>query len=149
MGDVAREPRLARGLGLEKLAAVATGGFPFLPNRPLKLCAHRRKAGVVPRFAASFFPRPTKEGVRKKSLAETNPKLAAQIHPGSDIKATEVTAGSHKKPLWVCKRGHIWKATVASRSQGCGCPYCSGRKAIVGETDLATVNPGLKTMTRK
>ncbi|WP_311525206.1 zinc-ribbon domain-containing protein [uncultured Varibaculum sp.] len=81
--------------------------------------------------------------MRKKSLAETNPELAAEIHPDSDIKAEDVTAGSTKKPLWVCERGHTWRARVSHRTNSSSCPYCSGRKAIVGETDLATVNPEL------
>ena len=83
--------------------------------------------------------------MRKKSLAETSPKLAAEIHPDSDIKANEVTAGSNKKPLWVCKLGHTWRSKVSHRSNGSGCPYCSGRVAIFGVNDLATVNPKLAT----
>ena len=27
------------------------------------------------------------------------------------------------------KKGHSWRATVGSRASGCGCPFCSGRKA--------------------
>ena len=43
---------------------------------------------------------------------------------------------------WKCKLGHTWQATVASRvDQNIGCPYCSGRFAIVGETDLVTTHP--------
>ena len=81
--------------------------------------------------------------MRKKSLAETNPELAAEIHPDSDIKATEVTVGSTQKPLWMCERGHIWRAKVANRTHGNGCPYCSGNKVLPGFNDLATVNPKL------
>lgn len=102
------------------------------------------QGGGVPRFAASSFPRHTKECVRKKSLAETNPELAAQIHPDSDIKAGEVTAGNNKKKLlWLCEFGHSWRTTAGKRSRGSGCPYCTGQKAIKGVNDLATVNPKL------
>lgn len=61
-------------------------------------------------------------------LVTTNPELAKQVSPNSKIKATEVTKGSSKKLLWRCSKGHEWKAIVASRSQGSGCPYCSVRK---------------------
>ncbi|MCB6500050.1 zinc-ribbon domain-containing protein [Colidextribacter sp. 210702-DFI.3.9] len=26
-----------------------------------------------------------------------------------------------------CERGHNWKATIASRTAGTGCPYCAQR----------------------
>ena len=76
-------------------------------------------------------------------LATTNPGLAKEVSPNSEIKATEVMAFSNKKLLWVCNNGHEWEATVANRSQGNGCPYCSRRKLIVGVNDLETMNPKL------
>jgi very-short-patch-repair endonuclease len=48
-----------------------------------------------------------------------------------------------KKVWWVCKENHEWQATIHNRVKGSNCPYCSGRNAIVGKTDLATVNPEL------
>ena len=53
------------------------------------------------------------------------------------------SAGSHIKAGWICIKGHRWKAEIRSRFNGTGCPYCSGRYAIPGETDLKTVNPEL------
>lgn len=50
-----------------------------------------------------------------------------------------------KKVWWTCDKGHEWKAPVSNRNNGRGCPYCSGRFAIPGETDLATANPKLAT----
>lgn len=41
---------------------------------------------------------------------------------------------------WRCETGHEWKIAIASR-QANGCPYCSGRYAILGETDLKTLCP--------
>lgn len=76
-------------------------------------------------------------------LATTNPELAKQVSPGSEIKATEVTAGSRKKLLWICSKGHEWEAILSSRFQGCGCPYCSNNKILIGFNDLATTNPKL------
>ena len=65
---------------------------------------------------------------RINDLATTNPTLAKEVSPNSKIKATEVTAGSDKKLLWRCSKGHEWEASVYSRSKGIGCPRCSGSK---------------------
>jgi len=46
---------------------------------------------------------------------------------------------------WCCEKGHIWKThwySVVGR-QKTWCPFCSGREAIIGVNDLATVNPVL------
>lgn len=56
---------------------------------------------------------------------------------------TEITVGSGKKVWWKCEHGHSWEAVVANRVSGTGCPYCSGRFPIKGETDLATTHPEL------
>ena len=81
--------------------------------------------------------------IGETDLATVNPELAKQVSPNSKIKATDITKSSSKKVLWKCSKNHEWLAIVASRSNNTGCPYCSGRKVIVGETDLATVNPEL------
>ena len=52
--------------------------------------------------------------------------------------------GSHKKVWWRCDKGHEWQAMVYARTQnGTSCPYCSGRNAIPGETDLITKYPDI------
>ena len=55
------------------------------------------------------------------------------------------TECSKKKAWWKCEKGHSWSAVVHSRSRpnGNGCPYCSGLKAIPGETDVFTLSPRL------
>lgn len=53
---------------------------------------------------------------------------------------------SGKKMWWRCKEGHEWQATIYNRTnKNSGCPYCSGRKAVAGETDLETVFPDIAT----
>jgi DNA-directed RNA polymerase subunit RPC12/RpoP len=72
-------------------------------------------------------------------LATTHPEIAAEAD-GWD--PTTVTAGNDVKQRWRCQHGHQWSAQTYSRAQlGTGCPYCSGRRVIVGETDLATTHP--------
>lgn len=73
-------------------------------------------------------------------LATTHPDLAAEAYnwdPGSVIGA------SGSKLEWRCQTGHIWKASVNNRLKNSGCPYCSGRLPILGETDLQTTHPEL------
>lgn len=52
--------------------------------------------------------------------------------------------GSRIKAWWQCEKGHSWQARVSSVVlQNCGCPYCAGKKAISGETDLLSQYPNL------
>lgn len=75
-------------------------------------------------------------------LATTHPELAAEfVDPAV---GQTVHAGSHKKVEWSCEHDDhpSWTASVVSRVRsGSGCPYCSGRKAIQGVNDLATLYP--------
>ena len=55
-------------------------------------------------------------------LKTTHPNLATE----ADGWNTEsVSAGSNKKMSWKCEKGHKWKAVVANRAQGRGCPTCA------------------------
>ena len=54
-----------------------------------------------------------------------------------------LTYGSHIKAWWKCDKGHEWQSIISHRTQGSGCPFCSGRYAIKGKNDLQTVNPSL------
>ena len=80
----------------------------------------------------------------ENDLATTHSHLLKMWSEKNSIQPTEVTAGSHKKVRWTCEKGHEWEAVIGSVSAGdSGCPYCSGRLAIPGETDLATVRPDI------
>lgn len=57
------------------------------------------------------------------------------------LTAETINLFSNKKVWWICAEGHSWQSIVYNRSKGKGCPYCSGRRAITGINDLATVNP--------
>lgn len=53
---------------------------------------------------------------------------------------------SGKTVWWKCKKGHEWHATIQAMSRvkaTNGCPYCSGKLPIKGETDLETLHPEL------
>jgi len=73
-------------------------------------------------------------------LATTHPHLATEAL----FDATKIMAGTGKKLLWKCPKGHEWKATPNSRSSnGTGCPYCANFLVLSGFNDLATTNPQL------
>jgi len=78
--------------------------------------------------------------IKKRPLSETHPDLAAEAD-GWDSQT--VTAGSGLKKSWACRLGHKWEAVVGERVAGTGCPYCSGRRVLVGFNDLATTHPEL------
>ena len=80
----------------------------------------------------------------EKSLEEVHPEIAKQWHPTKNgtLLPSEVYYASNKKAWWKCEKGHEWEAVINSRSKT-GCPYCSNRRVIVGENDLATTNPEL------
>lgn len=54
-----------------------------------------------------------------------------------------LTKSSNKIVMWQCKLGHLWRASVGSRSAGSGCPVCAGKKVLVGFNDLATKFPAI------
>lgn len=79
-------------------------------------------------------------------LETTNPELISEWHPikNGQLTPRDVMAGSDKRIWWVCSQGHEYEALIKSRAKmKSGCPYCSGRKAIVGVNDLATTNSEL------
>lgn len=79
-------------------------------------------------------------------VMEHGPLASGAVWDGvqNALPPERVTPGSHKKVWWRCEAGHTWQAPVHSVAlDGCGCPYCSGRRAIPGKTDLVTAEPEL------
>ena len=74
-------------------------------------------------------------------LRTTHPDLAKEA---TGFDPATYTFGSGKKLKWNCPNGHIYEATIASRtSRKSGCPICSNNKVLPGYNDLATVFPDL------
>ena len=71
-------------------------------------------------------------------LASKFPEVAAQAD-GWDPRTVTVKSG--KKVPWRCSLNHSWNARIASRTDGRGCPTCSGHKVQVGFNDLKTRFP--------
>ena len=106
---------------------------------------HEWQTGIADRNRGYGCPYCTGQKVLKgyNDLATLNPLLAQEwnYEKNEDLKPEQFTVGSGKKVWWRCQKGHEWQSHINNRNKGIGCPYCSGRYAIVGETDLQTVNP--------
>lgn len=73
-------------------------------------------------------------------LATLFPKIAEEAD-GWD-PSTVKPGSSSKKRYWKCPIGHSYQATPKSRtSSRTGCPYCAGRKVLVGFNDLQSKFP--------
>lgn len=82
----------------------------------------------------------------ENDLAATAPLLAAQwcAEKNGLLTPLDVVAGTRRKVWWRCEKGHVWQATIASRtSGGVGCPVCAGKRIVPGENDLASWFPAI------
>jgi len=81
---------------------------------------------------------------KDNNLAVLQPALSKQWHQKKNGNLTphNVTQNSGRKVWWQCVRGHEWEARVADRSNGIGCPYCSGNK-VGADNNLAVLQPVL------
>jgi len=86
----------------------------------------------------------------KGSLAETNPKLASEWHPikNGNLTPYDITSGCPDKVWWLLpfddpitgKHFNFeWRASIASRNNGRGCPFLKG-KLFKGFNDLTVTN---------
>lgn len=71
--------------------------------------------------------------------------LAAQWHPEKNgtLRPSQVVGGSTRRVWWRCDQGHVWQASIKSRTQGAGCPVCAGKIVNPGENDLKSCFPEL------
>ena len=83
----------------------------------------------------------------KKNLVIDNPDLMSawdwEKNNAEQIYPEKYASGSRQKAWWICKKGHSYQSRIAHKKEGHMCPYCSGRLAIPGETDLATLYPSI------
>ena len=91
------------------------------------------------------------------SLAYCNPDIAAEWHPTKNGNMTpeKISKGSRRIVWWLGKCGHEWPAKVGERTRPItmrkngrinkprGCPYCSGKRILVGFNDLQTRYPDI------
>lgn len=78
-------------------------------------------------------------------LGTVDKAIFSELVAGQTGTNTAIHPNSNKKFLWQCKRheNHKYEASVYSRRSGTGCPYCAGKKILIGQNDLAATHPQL------
>ena len=108
---------------------------------------HEWQATIGSRNAGRGCPSCSGRSVIKgvNDLQTVNPTVANEwnYEKNNGLTPMDVMPNSNKKTWWKCDQGHEWQATINSRNNGIGCPYCSKRYAVKGVNDLQTVNPTL------
>ena len=71
----------------------------------------------------------------ENDLKTINPTLAKEwnYEKNNGLTPMDVLPSSNKKVWWKCQKGHEWITSVANRSKGNGCPYCSNKIVLKGE----------------
>ena len=82
---------------------------------------------------------------KEHSFLSLNPDVALEwnFEKNGCLMPENFTLNSGKKVWWKCIKGHEWQASIANRTRGTGCPYCSNQKNLRGYNDLLTTNPSL------
>lgn len=117
------------------------------------LCGHEWETAICYRYKGSGCPECAKKKVsvsRKtpspgQSLEDTFPNVAKEWHSTKNgtLLPSDVSGKSHQKVWWLGECGHEWETIVSSRTNGSGCPYCSGQKVLRGYNDLETLYPSI------
>jgi len=113
------------------------------------LCEHGHswKTPIVSRRYGTGCPycAKTRIIIGETDLKTQHPKLMKQWDYGKNMNYDPGRSACSSKNIvwWICEKGHSFKASIVNRVRGNGCPYCAGKRPIVGETDLATVHPEL------
>lgn len=79
-------------------------------------------------------------------LFTTDPELQDIWSPRNTIDPRTISRGSYVHTEWLCESGHYSVATPYDRAAGKGCPSCSGRVPIPGESDILTTDPKVATL---
>lgn len=81
---------------------------------------------------------------KESILGYANPLLTKEweYRLNQGLTPYNITIGSGKIVWWICKNGHRWRASVANRSKGTGCPYCVGKR-ILREKSFGALAPNL------
>ena len=82
---------------------------------------------------------------KESSILLVNPQIAKEwnYEKNGELKPEQFAAYSKKKVWWKCKHGHEWQEIISNRSKNVGCPYCAGKRVLVGYNDMQTISPNL------
>ena len=103
--------------------------------------SHRNKGTGCKKCLHEKLSTPTNE----KSLMNLYPSLCAEWNYNKNLMLpSSIYPNSNKNYWWICPKGHEWKDSPSHRVlRNSGCPYCSGRRVLLGFNDLQTTHPNL------
>ncbi len=81
------------------------------------------------------------ESNNKRFVSDEPLLLSEWNYQRNILKPNEMMIHSGKKVWWICSKGHEWEASINHRSQGKSCPFCAGKRVLVGYNDLTTTHP--------
>lgn len=83
--------------------------------------------------------------VKERSIKVVAPQISTEwdYKKNGYLKPYMFLPNSGEKVWWICEKGHSYKTSVAHRSEGKGCPYCSNQKVLIGFNDLKTLFPDI------
>lgn len=107
-------------------------------------CGHNWNSAVYSRTAGTGCPACSgKVSTNQNSLSTLFPNIAAEWGERNNCNPRDFTKSSGIKVWWECSTcKYEWKAAIATRTKGHGCPRCSGRKPGP-EKLLINVSPNL------
>ena len=110
-------------------------------NHVYEMAVTKRVAGQGCPFCAG-----NRVWVGYNDLATQRPDLAREAY-GWDPRTLTLRSGL--KRAWRCRHSHVYEMRVADRTEPKrtqqGCPFCSGKRVLVGYNDLATTDPLIAT----
>lgn len=83
---------------------------------------------------------------RRKTNEQFQSELAELRRQGDDIYCNDMYINDSTKIWFYCSNGHSWQSRPNDILHGCRCPYCSGRKIIIGENSLWDTRPDIATL---
>ena len=108
-------------------------------------CGHEWQAVVKNRVSGAGCPYCSGNAVLvgETDLRTLRPEIAAEWSDKNDRMPEDFAINSNQSVLWTCRVcGNEWKARIADRTDGSGCPYCSG-KILSGFNDIDALRPDL------
>jgi len=121
-------------VGHEWVSSVSVRSRKLMNECPV--CQGRKTVNLLPEPVVKVVP---------NNLAITNPELLSSWDSSlnQELSYERLTPGSEIKAWWNCEIGHSYQMPIAKRTNGRGCPFCSGKSVLPGFNDLVTKDPAL------
>lgn len=83
---------------------------------------------------------------KRKTYKQFQEELAQLRQHGRDIYSDDIYISDCTKIYFHCSKQHKWQARPNDIFNGDGCPYCSGRRVMVGENSLWDTRPDIAVL---